>query len=168
MLVPVDRIAQAVLLVRGERVMLDADLAVLYGVTTKRLNEQVRRNRSRFPKDFMFRLTRQEKTEVVANCDHLRRLRFSPSLPNAFTEHGAVMLASVLNSHVAVRTSIAVVRAFIRFREFALSHRDLARKVVALEKKYDAEFKIVFDTIRKLMAPPAQPTPPIGFDPNRR
>ena len=103
-LIPIDMIERKILLIRGEKVMLDADLAALYGVTTKRLNEQVKRNRERFPNDFMFQLTEEEKAEVVANCDHLKRLKFSPALPYAFTEHDAIMLASVLNSPLAVQT----------------------------------------------------------------
>src|SRR6266849_3262261 len=105
-LIPLERITQAILMIRGMRVMIDADLARLYGVPTKRLNEQVQRNRDRFPGDFMFRLSLEEKMEVVANCDHLRNLKFSPARPLAFTEHGALMLASVLNSSKAVETSI--------------------------------------------------------------
>ena len=99
--------------------MLDTDLADLYGVTTKRLNEQVRRNRERFPKDFLFQLTETEKAEVVANCDHLTKLKFSPNPPYAFTEHGAIMAASVLNSPSAVEVSVYVVRAFVQLRELA-------------------------------------------------
>ena len=112
--------------------MLDADLAQLYGVPTKRLNEQVKRNRERFPADFMFQLTQDEKAEVVATCDHLKSQRFSPSLPNAFTEHGAVMLAAVLQSPVAVAASIQVVRAFVRLRGLLVQHADLARRLDAL------------------------------------
>jgi hypothetical protein len=104
-IVPVEQIASRIFLMRGHRVMLDSDLARLYRVSTKRLNEQVKRNQRRFPRDFMFKLTPKEKAEVVANCDHLAALKFSPALPNAFTEHGAVMLASVLNSPVAVQAS---------------------------------------------------------------
>lgn len=153
-LVPSDRIVRAILFLRGQKILLDTDLAVLYGVTTKRLNEQVKRNRNRFPGDFMFRLTPKEKAEVVAKCDHLKRLKFSPALPYAFTEHGAVMLASILNSRVAVQASVHIVRAFIRFREALISHKQLRHRLDALEKKYDAQFKIVFDTIRELMEPP--------------
>ena len=102
---PVERIERSILLIRAHRVMLDADLARLYGVSTKRLNEQVKRNRDRFPPDFMFQLTQEEKQKVVANCDHLRNLKFSKSLPYAFTEHGAVMLASVLSSSAYFRFS---------------------------------------------------------------
>ncbi len=121
------------------------------------------------PSDFMLQLTEDEKTEVVANCDHLTRLKFSPNLPYAFTEHGTVMLASVLNSPVAVQASVQVVRAFIRIREILASHRDLARKLQELEKKYDANFKNVFDVIRKLMTPPPPPSKKrIGFSPAER
>src|SRR5262245_57431858 len=158
------KIQRSILIVRGQRVMLDADLAELYGVTTKRLNEQVKRNKARFPQDFVFRLTRGEKEEVVANCDHLRKLKFSPTLPQAFTEHGALMLASVLKSGIAVAMSIEVVRVFIRLRQMVTSHADLARRLDALEAKYDAKFREVFGAIRQLMEPPPQPPRPrIGF-----
>ncbi len=110
-------IERKILLIRGQKVMLDSDLAKLYGVTTKRLNEQVKRNKSRFPEDFMFQLTVDEKAEVVASCDHLSRLKFSPVLPFAFAEHGAIMAASVLNTQRAADVSIYVVRAFVRLRE---------------------------------------------------
>ena len=152
-----------ILLLRGLRVMLDTDLAEIYGVPTKRLNEQVRRNRSRFPSDFMFQLTLAEKEEVVAKCDHLRRLKFSPNQPYAFTEHGAVMLASVLSSERAVEASVQIVRAFIRMREAIGAHRDLARKVDALERKYEGQFKVVFQALRQIMAPPAVKRRSIGF-----
>ncbi|MBI5883625.1 MAG: ORF6N domain-containing protein [Elusimicrobia bacterium] len=156
-------IERRILLIRGFRVMLDADLAAVYGVTTKRLNEQVKRNQHRFPTDFMLRLTAKEKAEVVAKCDHLYRLKFSPTLPAAFTEHGAVMLACVLNSPSAVDASINVVRAFIRLREMLGAHKDLARRLDAIEKRYDSQFKTVFDAIRGLMAPPKEPLRRIGF-----
>jgi len=144
-------------------VMLDADVARLYGVTTKRLNEQVKRNRTRFPEDFMFQLNRQEKAEVVANCDHLRRLKFSPTIPYAFTEHGAVMLASVLNSETAIQASIQIVRAFLRLRALFSEHKELARRLDEVESKDDTQFKAVFDAIRELMAPPARARRRIGF-----
>lgn len=134
--------------------MLDIDLAQLYGVTTKHLNQQVKRNWERFPEDFMFSLTRKEKEEVVTNCDHLKRLKFSSTLPYAFTEHGAVMLASILNSAVAVRVSIQVVRTFIRLRQILATHVELARKLELLEQKYDTQFYSVFKVIRELMAEP--------------
>ena len=154
-----------IVLIRGRRVMLDADLAAIYGVSTKRLNEQVKRNLARFPEDFMFRLTPKEKAEVVADCDHLQRLKFSPNLPTAFTEHGAVMLASVLNSPVAVGASILVVRAFVHLKEVLATHHKLAERLNDLERRYDARFKSVFDAIRRLMAPPKIRPRQIGFKP---
>lgn len=165
-IVPADRIESHIVLVRGHRVMLDADLARLYRVSTKRLNEQVKRNRSRFPAGFMFRLTGKEKKEVVANCDHLASLRFSSVLPYAFTEHGAVMLASVLNSPVAVRVSIQVVRAFVKLREVLGAQHKLAVKLLELEKhvgEHDNEIAALFEAIRRLMQPPEKPRRQIGF-----
>jgi len=156
-LVRAERIDRAILVIRDQKVMLDADLARLYGVTTKRLNEQVKRNRGRFPEEFMFRLTVREKAEVVANRDHLRRLKFSPTLPYAFTEHGALMLASVLNSDIAVQASIQIIRVFIRMREAIASRKDLRLRLKALEKKYDthdAQIKEIFDAIHALTEPP--------------
>jgi hypothetical protein len=165
-LVPRQRIEQTILIIRGHRVMLDADLADLYGVTTKRLNEQVKRNRKRFPADFMFQLTSQEKAEVVANCDHLTRLKFSPAKPFAFTEHGAVMVASVLNSERAVEVSVYVVRAFVKLRELLGTHKKLARKLAQLERRvesHDDHIHSLFEAIRQLMEPPASRTRRIGF-----
>ena len=119
-IVPIGTIQSSILLIRGQKVILDADLAELYDVPTKRLNEQVKRNIDRFPPDFMFQLNLKEKEEVVANCDHLSRLKYSPSLPYAFTEHGAIMAASVLNSPRAVEISVYIVRAFVRLRQFCI------------------------------------------------
>lgn len=162
-LIPLPRVEELILQLRRQRVLLDADLARLYGVTTKVLNQAVKRNAERFPTDFMFQLTADEKAEVVTICDHLSKLKYSPSLPYAFTEHGALMAASVLNSPRAVDVSVAVVRAFVRLRVMAASHAELARKIEAMEKKYDAQFKGVFDAIRQLMAPPATSRRKIGF-----
>ncbi|GAG13577.1 unnamed protein product, partial [marine sediment metagenome] len=132
-IIPIEQVEKTILLIRGQKVILDTDLAKLYGVTTKRLNEQVKRNRDRFPEDFMFQLTHQEKVDVVAKCDHLSRLKFSPALPHAFTEHGAIMAASVLNTPRAVEASIFVVRVFVRLREMITAHKELARKLSELE-----------------------------------
>jgi hypothetical protein len=161
--IPVERVEKAILLVRGEKVILDSDLAGLYGVTTKRLNEQVKRNRGRFPEDFMFKLTSSEKAEVVAICDHLKKLKFSAVLPFAFTEHGAIMAANVLNSKGAVEASIQVVRTFIRLRQMLASNAELARKLSEIERKYDAHFKVVFDALRQLMTPQETQRRQIGF-----
>ncbi len=162
--------AQRILLVRGQKVLVDADLAELYGVSTKRLNQQTRRNAARFPPDFVFELTPREKAGVVANCNHLARLRFSPALPLAFTEHGALMAASVLNTPRAVEMSLYVVRAFVRLREALATHKALARKLEELERavatldaKTDTRFRETFDAIRALMAQPEPKRRPIGF-----
>ncbi len=163
-LIPIDRVEETILFIRGQKVILDADLAKLYGVTTKRFNEQVKRNRDRFPKDFMIRLTSEEKAEVVANCDHLSTLKYSRVLPNAFTEHGAIMAASVLNTPRAIEVSIFVVRAFVKLREVLATHKELEAKLIALEKKYDEQFRVVFEAIRQLMNPPDPPRKKIGFE----
>jgi len=159
-LIPAERIETRILLIRGQKVVLDADLAELYGVKTKRLNEQVKRNRERLPADFMFQLTQEEKAEVVANCDHLSRLKFSRTLPHAFTEHGAIMVASVLNSPRAVEVSVYVVRAFVRLRRVLATNEALARKLTELEgklAKHDKEILALFEAVRQLMAPSAPP-----------
>lgn len=130
-----DFIARRILLIRGTKVMIDADLAELYGVPTKALDQAVKRNVERFPDDFMFRLMEGERQEVVTNCDHLVRLKFSPSLPFAFTEHGALMLGNVLKSPRAVEVSLLVVRAFVQLREMLATHKELAAKLDELERK---------------------------------
>jgi phage regulator Rha-like protein len=163
-----ERIEQAILVIRGQRVMLDSDLAKLYGVSTKALNQAVKRNAARFPKDFMFRLTQQEKSEVVTNCDHLSRLKFSPTMPFAFTEHGAIMVANVLNSERAVEVSIYVVRAFVKLREMLGTHKALAQKLAELERQvesHDSHIRSLFEAIRQLMEPSTQKSRRIGFNP---
>ena len=153
--IPEDQIAHLILLIRGQKVMLDEDLARIYGVNTKRLNQQVNRNSRRFPADFMFQVTEKEYEYLrlqIATSNIRRGGR--RHLPYAFTEHGAVMLAAVLKSDTAVEASIQVVRAFIRLRQILASHVELSRKVDALERKYDGQFKSVFDAIRQMMTPP--------------
>ena len=164
-------------MLRGLRVMIDADLASLYGVPTKALNQAVKHNADRFPTDFMFRLDAAEKAEAVTNCDHLAKLKVSKSLPFAFTEYGAVALANVLASAQAVEMGIYLVRAFVRLRQAASLHADLAKRLAELEDKTErlelshdafsrntrAQLKQVFDTLRELMTPPEPPKRPIGF-----
>ena len=165
-LVPIERIERAILLLRGHRVMLDADLANLYGVETGALTRAVRRNANRFPVDFMFQLTKQE-------FEDLRRQSGISSVwggrryaPYAFTEQGVAMLSSVLRSERAVLVNIEIMRAFVQLRQMLSSHADLARKLAGLERKYDAQFKVVFDAIRQLMNPPDSGSKnPIGFVP---
>jgi len=154
LLIPTNVIEQKILMIRGHKVMLDSDLATLYGVETKVLNQAVRRNIKRFPDDFMFQLSASEKQEVVTNCDHLQRLKFSPTPPYAFTEQGVAMLSSVLNSDRAIEVNILIMRAFVKLREMISTHKDLAKKLEDLEQKYDSQFKMVFDAIRQLMTPP--------------
>ncbi len=165
-LIPDEKIERGILRLRGQKIMLDMDLAKLYQVPTFRLNEAVRRNLMRFPSDFMFQLSEGEKKEVIANCDHLKNLKFSPQLPYAFTEQGVAMLSSVLRSERAVLVNIEIMRTFVRLKKLLASHADLAEKIASLEKKYDHQFKIVFDAIRQMMAPPPpKPKGPIGFQP---
>ena len=165
--VKIGRIQQRILLIRGVKVMVDADMAEAYGVTTRRLNEQVRRNRGRFPEDFMFQLTAEEKAEVVANCDHLEKLKFSKALPLVFTEHGAIMAASVLNSPEAVEVSVFVVRAFVQLRETIAGHKELAHKISQLDRKlsgHDDQILVLVEAIKRLMDPKPPPkTRRIGF-----
>jgi hypothetical protein len=152
-----ERIEPQILLIRGQRVILDADLAGLYGTSTKSLNQAVKRNIERFPGDFRFELTSDEKSEVVTNCDHLRRLKFSRTLPFAFTEHGAIMAASVLNTSRAIGISVYVVRAFVKLREILTTHKELACKLAELEgkvDKHDEAIRSLVVAIRQLMQPP--------------
>ncbi len=163
-----EQVARRILLLRGHRVMLDADLAEMYDVPTKALNQAVRRNFDRFPADFMFQLSQEEKTEVVTNCDYLARLKYSRVLPYAFTEHGALMLGNVLKSDRAVAVSLLVVRTFVQLREMLSSNQELAAKLLELERKvsgHDQAITGLIDAIRQLMKQPAGGRP-IGFTAN--
>jgi hypothetical protein len=165
--VAVDDVASRIVIVRGRRVMLDVDLARVYGVPPKRLNEQVKRNHARFPEDFMFQLTLEEAGALVASRSQFATLKRGENVkhaPYAFTEHGAVMLAAVLKSPVAIDASIQVVRAFVRLRAMVAAHAEWAQKLDALEQKFDHQFRVVFEAIRQLMAPPMRASAPrIGF-----
>lgn len=134
-IIHVETIKEKIFLIRGEKVMIDRDLAELYGVETKRLNEQVKRNINRFPADFMFQLDDGERKDLVANCDRLKPLRHSTNNPYAFTEHGAIMIATILNTSQADKMSVLVVRAFVKLREFVLPQAEIARRLDDLEKK---------------------------------
>jgi hypothetical protein len=170
-LVDLATLKEAILIVRGRRVIIDADLAALYGVKTKRLKEQVKRNIERFPHDFMFEMTSKEVEQVVADCDHLRKLKFSSVLPLAFTEHGAVMAANVLSSRLAIEASIMVVRAFIHAREIVSEHFELKRRLEILEMKVargfednEDELNAIRLALQQLMMPiDIAPKKPIGF-----
>jgi hypothetical protein len=169
-IIPIGQIEQRILLIRGQRVMLDADLAMLYGVPTRVLNQAVRRNLKRFPQDFMFKLTQPEKNQVITICDPLKNLKYAKALPNEFTEHGAIMAASVLNTQRAVQISVFVVRAFVKLREMLSTHGELAHKLAVLERKlqnHEESIRSLVVAIRQLMTPPEpEPEPPkkrIGF-----
>jgi len=158
--VQVGRIQQRILLIRGEKVIIDADLAEFYGVPTKALNQAVRRNKERFPQDFMFQLTGEEKAEVVTNCDHLSKLKFSKSLPYAFTEHGALMAASVLNSPRAVEVGVYIIRAFVRLRRFIADHKELSGRLSQLENRladHDEQILTLIQAINELINPDPPP-----------
>ena len=163
--VPSERIEKRIFAFRGQRVMLDTDLAELYRVMTKRLNEQVRRNIKRFPSDFMFQLTKEEHESLRSQIATLKgdRGHHRKYLPYVFTEQGVAMLSSVLNSERSVQVNIEIMRAFVRLREIMSTHKELARKLDALEKKYDAQFRVVFDAIRQLMTPSEPKKRKIGF-----
>jgi phage regulator Rha-like protein len=176
--IPVERIGTKILLIRGQKVLLDVDLATLYGVETRRLNEQVRRNLERFPEDFMFQLTEEEYAALISQFATSKEGRGGRrKLPLAFTEHGAIMAASVLNTARAIEVSVYVVRAFVKLRELLASHKELAKQLEQLEQKIEAvsfkhdtlasntraQFKEVFEALRALMSPPEPKKRPIGF-----
>ncbi len=164
--IPQETIEQKIFLIRRHKIMIDRDLARLYGVETKYLNRQVRRNIGRFPEEFMFKLTREEKDELVTICHRLKTMKHSSTLPYAFTEHGVAMLASVLKSEKAVKISIVIIKAFVRLRQILSTHKELAHKLSQLERKiekHDVEIKAIFDAIRELMTPPKKPRKRIGF-----
>lgn len=163
--IPAERIERSILLIRGQKVMLDRNLAELYGVETRVLVQAVKRNLRRFPADFMFQLTRQELENwrsqfVMSNPAAKKGLRRRPF---AFTEQGVAMLSSVLHSDRAVDVNIAIMRAFVRLREMLVSHADLARRLDELETKYDQQFAVVFKAIRELMKPPKRKPKEIGY-----
>lgn len=162
-LLPAERIEKVILMIRGKKVILDADLASLYGVETRVLTQAVKRHKKRFPSDFMFQLSKEE-------FSHLRSLSGISSQwggrrypPYAFTEQGVAMLSSVLNSPRAVQVNIEIMRAFVRLRKMLTAHEELSRKIRQLEKKYDKQFQVVFEAIRQLMAPPKPKKKQIGF-----
>jgi len=166
LVVPDEIVMNKILLIRGKKVMIDRDLAELYGVTTKQMNQQVKRNLKRFPEDFMFQLTENEKEGVVTKCDHLVPLKYSPVLPYAFTEYGAVMLASVLNSERAIDVNIQIVRIFTQMRDMMAANKEILSKLEQLERKvtgHDEDIRVIFVYLKQLLNPPNEPRPRIGF-----
>jgi phage regulator Rha-like protein len=167
-IIPVEKIEQKIFFIRKQKVMLDSDLATLYGVSTKRLNEQLRRNLKRFPEDFMFQLSKDEYESLRSQIATLKtgRGRHRKYSPYVFTEHGAIMLATILNSAVAIQASIQVVRAFVRLREFLAANKELARKLKNLEKKIDTQDEkiyTIFEALKQLMQPTQKQKGKIGF-----
>jgi len=166
-LIPQETIEGKILLIRGRKVMLDSDLAVLYGVETKQLTRQVRRNIDRFPDDFMFQLTREEYNELLrCQIGTLKRGQHSKYLPYAFTEHGILMLSSVLNSKKAIQVNIQIMRTFVKLRQILSTNKELVHKLSQLEReteKHDAEIQAIFKAIRQIMTPPEKPKKRIGY-----
>jgi hypothetical protein len=166
-IVPVESIVSRILVFREEKVLIDRDLAERYEVSTKVLNQAVKRNMRRFPRDFMFQLMKNEKNELVTNCDRFKTLKHSSVLPKAFTEQGVAMLSSVLNSDRAVEVNIAIMKAFVHLRRMVSSHADLARRITELEERmedHDEQIKAIFEAMRQLMTPPDRPKKKIGFE----
>lgn len=161
-IIPFERIAKRIYLIRGKKVMLDRDLAELYGVTTKVFNQAIKRNHKRFPDDFMFRLDFKEfsnlRSQTVTSSWGGQRY-----LTNAFTENGVAMLSSVLNSERAIQVNIQIMRAFTKLRELMATHQEIREKIEALERKYDHQFAVVFEAIKELLQPPVKPKQRIGF-----
>ena len=166
-LVPIELIKSKIVVLRHEKVMIDRDIAELYGVLTKALNQAVTRNRKRFPPDFMFRVTKAEKGELVTNCDRFRPLKHSSAMPRAFTEQGVAMLSSVLNTDRAVDVNIVIMRAFVQLRKISSSQKQLAQKLHEIEARlgdHDESIEAIFEAIQQLMTPPEKPRKRIGFE----
>jgi hypothetical protein len=170
--IPVEVITQRIFEIRRYKVMIDADLAKLYGVTTKRLNEAVKRNAKRFPEDLMFKLSTKEKNELVANCDRFTNLKHSSALPHAFTEPGVAMLSSVLNSETAIQINLQIVRAFIRLRQMLNDHDTLRFAIEGLERRVDINdrnIQLALNLLQQVLFPPEKPVPiktqKMGFTP---
>jgi len=161
--IPEEIIQRKIFIVRGKKVMFDKDLAKLYGVTTKALIQAVKRNAQRFPEDFMYQLTRQEFMALKSQFVTSKGRGGTRKLPFAFTEHGILMLSSVLNSERAIHVNIQIMRAFVKLRELMASHTELRNKIKSMEKKFDRQFQIVFDAIKRLLEPPKKPKRSIGF-----
>jgi hypothetical protein len=162
-LISQETIQSKIFFLRGKKVMIDRDLAILYEVPTKALNQAVKRNIHRFPEHFMFQLTSEEKDELVTKCDRFKPLKHSTSLPYAFTEHGVAMLSSVLNSEKAIMVNIQIINTFIRMRELLMNYEEIKQKIEDMEEKYDYQFKVVFEAIRQLLEPPEKLERKIGF-----
>ena len=162
-LIPVEFIEKRIFFLRNEKVMIDRHLAEMYGVDTRILNQAVKRNIKRFPREFMFQLSRKERDEVITICDNLASLKFARTMPFAFTEHGLVMLSSVLNSNRAIQVNIEIVKTFVRLRKMLATQSYLRRKIEVMEEKYDEQFRMVFQAIKQLLKEDDHPKRKIGF-----
>jgi len=162
-IIPIERIQNSIYLIHGQKVMLDRDLARLYGVQTRALVQAVKRNIKRFPSDFMFQLTKKEKQELITNCEDILSLKYSPSLPYVFTEQGVSMLSSVLKSERAIEVNIAIIRTFVKLRQILATNDLLRRKIESMERKYDEQFQQVFALIKRMLTEEAKPKTQIGF-----
>jgi phage regulator Rha-like protein len=163
-LIPLEHIANKIFWIRGKKVMMDRDLSALYGVETKVLNQAVKRNLERFPEDFMFQLTGEEAIDLRSQIVTLKRGQHRKYLPFVFTEHGVAMLSSVLKSKKAIEINIFIVRSFIRLREILSTHKDLVEKIEKIERKYDRQFKLIFDVMQRVLDDGKQPKIIIGFE----
>ncbi len=161
--IPVEFIEKRIFYLRNEKVMIDRHLAEMYGVDTRTLNQAVKRNIKRFPREFMFQLSREERDEVITICEDLESLKFARTMPFAFTEHGLAMLSSVLNSDRAIQVNIQIIKAFVRLRQMLAGHKELQKKIEAIEEKYDKQFRIVFEAIKQLLQEDDEPKRNIGF-----
>lgn len=167
--IPDEIVMNKILLLRGKKIMIDMDLSELYGVETKRLNEQVKRNIKRFPGDFMFQLTKKEKEQIIKDYPHLENLKYSPKLPNAFTEQGVAMLSSVLNSDSAIEVNIKIIRIFTKIRQMLSTHKDILLKLEQIEKQTtnnSKDIQVIFRALKQLIEQPKEPEitrEPIGF-----
>ena len=162
-LIPVEFIEKRIFYLRNEKVMIDRHLAEMYGVDTRILNQAVKRNSKRFPREFMFQLRREERDEVITICDDLASLKFARTMPFAFTEHGLAMLSSVLKSDRAIQVNIEIIKAFVRLRKLLANHKELQKKIEDMEEKYDEQFSIVFQAIKQLLQEDDKPKRKIGF-----
>ncbi len=167
-LVPIESIVSKIVFLRDEKVILDSDLAELYGVETKQLKRAVRRNINRFPEDFMFQLSKEEYQSLRSQFGTLKRGAHAKYPPMAFTEQGVAMLSSVLNSERAIEVNVAIIRAFIHLRKMVSTHKDLKKKIVAMERKYDEQFAIVFEAIKQLLEEDEKPKRKIGYVKERK
>lgn len=167
-IIPIELIEKKIFVIRERKVMIDRHLAELYCVETRVLNQAVKRNIERFPEEFMFQLTMKERDEVVTICDDLKSLKFSRTMPYAFSEYGVAMLSSVINSKRAIQVNIQIIKAFVKLRQMVLGTSELRKRIEDMEKKYDKQFKVVFTVLKELIDKPFKERKEIGFKPSEQ